>query len=187
MDPAEVKTVFSTRHGEMSPTFKLLKSLADDELISPMSFGNSVHNTPSSYFCILADNNHPSRTVSACEETFQHGFLDALGLHNTRPDRPVLFVQVHTPLPDLLDRFEAIPPVSYGIALLLSDSADEDTYTCGLDGSVQGRTVRCPAAVAFLQWFLSGAPEPLALSRSNNSTSWVWTRKPATDADRATS
>ena len=177
VDPSDVKTVFSTRHGEITPTFGLLKSLADDELISPMSFGNSVHNTPSSYFCILADNHHPSRTVSACRETFQNGFMDAMGLRNTRPDHPVLLVHAHTPLPHPLDRFESITPLSYGAAFLLSDVGDADRISCSLEESVDGQTFRLPAAIAFLNWYLSGEQQTLYLPRSNSSTSWIWRRK----------
>ncbi len=177
IDPGQVKTVFSTRHGEMSTTFQLLNSLADDELISPMSFGNSVHNTPSSYFCICTDNTNPSRTVSACEETFQHGFLDAAGLLNILPEMPVLFVHAHTALPEPLSKFEPFQNTSYGTAFLFdTPNTSEDGITLSLEPENSATTFRVPAAIAFLRWYLHG-DNRLLLPRTNSSLCWTWCRQ----------
>lgn len=176
VDPGEVKSVFATRHGEINLTTGLLETLADDELLSPMAFGNSVHNTPSSYFCMCADNHHPSRTVSAGEATFQNGFLDAVSLSDLAPDRPVLFVLVHVTPPEPLDRFDPLEESAWGVAFLLTESPGSFDLAFSRNDREKTDTGVLPPSIIFLDWLLHGASPRLQLAAPNTSHSWVWLR-----------
>lgn len=176
VDPGEVKSVFASRHGEIRFTTNLLKTLADDELLSPMSFGNSVHNTPSSYFCMCADNHHPSRTVSACEETFQNGMLDAVSMLDLSPDLPVLVVFANITPPAPFNRYATLQNASWGIAFLLSESSNDPDLTFELENKEANDELNLPPSIAFLDWYLNEDAERLRLPRSDQSVSWMFTR-----------
>lgn len=72
MDKVQFKQgriIFGTAYGELKATSNILNAIANNELLSPTDFQNSVYNTPISYASILFGNKHEVLTVSSGEKT----------------------------------------------------------------------------------------------------------------------
>ncbi len=180
VDPADVPTVFATRHGELQLTVELLRTLSSGELLSPMTFANSVHNTPSGYFSIATDNMMPTRTVSAGTETFQHGFLDAAGMLGNGSPSPALLVSVNVAPPDPLDQFSPYDDVAYGTALLLTESNSGEVVELELNQEEASPENGLPPSVQFMAWYLGEQDPILHLPGSTSAQTWVFRRRDST-------
>lgn len=176
IDEDAVQVAWATRHGEISVTVDLLETLAREELLSPTAFSNSVPNTPAAYFSILTDNYHPTRTLCAGEQSFAHGFLDALGMLADRPDQPVLLVQADGRLAGPLEPFGSSDEVPFGAALILTRRETPEfrfESETSSNGSPPGDVGDFPPALRFLRWLVR--KESPRLTQQGHRT-WTWSR-----------
>jgi len=101
IDKSEVPSVFVSAMGDTDITDYMCRKLTHPEkLLSPTKFHNSVHNAPSGYWSISAENRAPSTFVGGYRESFGAGLLEAASqVQATR--QPVLLVgydiQDHAP------------------------------------------------------------------------------------------
>ncbi len=118
--------VFASSEGDLDITDKLCKALATKEkMVSPTLFHNSVHNAPAGYFSIAAAMKTPSISLSAGDNTFSAGLLEAV-TQVLVENHDVLLVAYDNVTPKDLDDFRHFDyPV--GIALLLSPSKQSNT------------------------------------------------------------
>jgi hypothetical protein len=65
----EGRIIFGTSYGELLSTSKILNDIANNEVLSPTDFQNSVYNTAVSYASILSNNTSEVLTISSGEET----------------------------------------------------------------------------------------------------------------------
>lgn len=176
VDEDAVQVAWATKHGEINVTVDLLETLAREELLSPTAFSNSVPNTPAAYFSILTDNHHPTRTLCAGEQSFAHGFLDALGMLADRPDQPVLLVQADGRLSGPLEPFGASGEFPFGAALILTRSrtpAFRFESRAPSNGPASDDAAEVPSALRFVRWLLR--EESPRLTQTGRRT-WTWTR-----------
>ncbi len=75
--------IFTSRHGELERTYKIVQSLAKDHETSPTDFSMSVHNTAAGWMTIAGKKIFPVTSLAAGEDSFQQGFLEAFALLNT--------------------------------------------------------------------------------------------------------
>lgn len=170
---ADVPVVFASRHGPIDTTVGLLAELAAHRPLSPTRFSHSVHNTQHGLFSIWTGNQRPASAVSARENTFAAGFVEALAsMHRTRQPE-VLLVTGDVALP------EALAPVAderhggYAVALLLgtSDRGTPIEFSLGTaNGDASKRA--WPDAVEFVRWLLSAEPA-LRIERGGRSSTWL--------------
>jgi len=176
---SEVSSVFASRHGPFGTMAALLQSLAVDEPVSPTRFSHSVHNTQAGLFSIWARNQRASTCVAAGEETFAHGFLEAISMLEREPDRPVLYVMGDEKAPEPLTEPADRDAGAYALALLLSRTQGAGrsapaTLEFELEVANEERPAPGPVdALRFLRWLISGDPV-LRISRSTHA--WVWRR-----------
>jgi len=118
--------VFASSEGDLDITDKICKALATEEkMVSPTLFHNSVHNAPAGYFSIAADMKTPSISLSAGDNTFSAGLIEA-ATQVLVESNDVLLVTYDNVTPEDLDGFRHFDyPV--GIALLLSTSEQSNT------------------------------------------------------------
>jgi hypothetical protein len=162
VDRSRLRSVFASRHGAIHVAVKILASIAREQAVSPLQFSHSVHNTQAGLFSIAAGNRCASSSVAAGEETFGHGFLEAL-LHLERaPESQVLLVVCDEPLPANLIHLIDEPETSYGVALLLARDGDGTALDFGLEaGQAPPKQRDWPEALEFVRFLASGAPEVL--------------------------
>lgn len=169
-----VRTVFASRHGAIHVAVKILAEIARGEIVSPLQFSHSVHNTQAGLFSIAAGNRHASSSIAAETDTFAHGFLEAL-LHLERaPSEEVLYVIGDEPIPGSLIHLVDEPRTAYAAALLLSRSGEGTPLGFGMTASRAPRKTReWPDALEFVRFLAAGAPE---LTLESGRRCWRWER-----------
>ncbi len=139
LDPSSLPSVFVSAMGDTEITDYMCRKLAQPEkLLSPTKFHNSVHNAPSGYWSISADNHAPSTFVGGYMHSFGAGLLEAVS-QSVTAQAPVLLVAY-----DIADTvpFHAVTPIdeSFACALVVapggSGSSDAKTDS-GLNVSAQ--------------------------------------------------
>jgi len=123
---ANTSVVFASSEGDLDITDKICKALATKEkMVSPTLFHNSVHNAPAGYFSISANMKTPSVSLSAGDNTFSAGLIEAIS-QVLIENNDVLLVAYDNTTPTDLDAFRHFDyPV--GIALLLSANKKSST------------------------------------------------------------
>jgi hypothetical protein len=78
-DPASLRSVFASMHGDLAITDYMCSTLAGDPmLVSPTRFHNSVHNAAAGYWSIGAGSPRPYTSLSAGTRSFAAGLLESL-------------------------------------------------------------------------------------------------------------
>lgn len=91
-DPAQLRSVFASMHGDLSITDYMCSTLARDPAgLSPTRFHNSVHNAAAGYWTIGTGCHEPYTAVAAGVCTAGEGLLEAL-VQVSCDRRPVLYV-----------------------------------------------------------------------------------------------
>jgi hypothetical protein len=171
----EMPMVFATSGGDGETIHQILAVLATEQReVSPTRFHNSVHNAPSGYWALATGSHAPSISLSAYDDSFAAGLLEA-AVQVTVHDRPVTLIAYDVPYPPPL---HAARPIAspFGIALVLTPRGGErtiasltvamasfaQTATGMLDPELERLCLSNPAARAL--------PLLAALARSDGST-----------------
>lgn len=118
-DAADIATVFASSGGEVEVIDRIFTELATPERqISPTLFHNSVHNAASGYWSIATGSRKPSMSLSAFDDTFGLGLLEA-ALQASLEDLPVLLVCYDFPPLAPIWRHRPLT-TPFGVALLMS-------------------------------------------------------------------
>jgi hypothetical protein len=112
------RSIFASRHGELTRTLGLLKDIAQQQALSPMAFSQSVHNTASGLFGIVNDNTTTSTSIAAGEQTLTQALIEAYAQLAQSPS-PVLVVFGDDPVPPVYSEFihEVELPLAFGLYL----------------------------------------------------------------------
>ncbi|MCG9697826.1 beta-ketoacyl synthase chain length factor [Shewanella sp. Isolate11] len=116
--PANCRTIFASRHGELNRTVELLQDIVQQQPISPIGFSQSVHNTASGIFSILTGNCSASTSIAAAEQTLEQALIEAYGqLHEDESE--LLLVYGDEPVADIYQEFTDEPELPLALAFLL--------------------------------------------------------------------
>ncbi|MCU8069017.1 MAG: beta-ketoacyl synthase chain length factor [Shewanella oncorhynchi] len=121
--PANCRSIFASRHGELQRTIGLLEDIIAKQPLSPLGFSQSVHNTASGIFGIVAANTAPSTSVAAGTETLSQAMVEAFAQLHQSPE-PLLLVFGDDPVPPVYDEFtqEFELPLALGLQLAPFDT-----------------------------------------------------------------
>ncbi len=175
-DRGAMRTVFASRHGAIHAAVRILASIGKQEAVSPLQFSHSVHNAQAGLFSIAAENREASSSIAAEEDTFGHGFLEAM-LHLERAgSAPVLLVIADEPVPDNLSQFVDEPEGAYALALVLAREGEGRAFEFSM-ASAEGEAPKrvWSDALEFLRFVESDEPE-LTLGHGRRRWSWKQTR-----------
>ncbi len=118
-DPAGMAMVFAASGGDGETIHETLAVLATAQReVSPTRFHNSVHNAPSGYWAVATGSRAPSTSLSAYDDSFAAGLLEA-AVQAVVEDRRVTLIAYDVPYPDPLHRVRPILAM-FGMALVLS-------------------------------------------------------------------
>ena len=120
-DAATLPSIFTSSSGDGDNCDAICRSLADDRLISPTRFHNSVHNAPSGYWGIASGSMGASTSLCAYDDSVVAGLDDALTQLACGTDAIVL-VAYDAPYPEPLHAARPTPD-TFGIALVLAREA----------------------------------------------------------------
>ncbi len=144
-DKQQIPSVFVSSMGDTDITDYMCRKLAQPEkLLSPTKFHNSVHNAPSGYWSISAQNRAPSTFIGGAGYSFGAGLLEAASQAHDGGE-PVLLVAY-----DIANRppFASVAPVT-------------ESFACALVLVPDGHPVPVPGAMA-VQLDISLQPQPAA-------------------------
>jgi hypothetical protein len=175
---AQMRSVFASRHGSLSTMISMLEELAVDAPLSPARFSHSVHNTQAGLFSICANNREASTSIAARQETFAHGFLEAVSVLHAAHDeaRPVLLVAGDAAIPDFVACRSDAHDGSYALALVLAPANGSGDLELSLEAGAKANSQPGTDALLFLSWLLRNDPNEPRLRLVHPRRTWVWTR-----------
>ncbi|MFT2091853.1 beta-ketoacyl synthase chain length factor [Paraglaciecola sp. 2405UD69-4] len=125
----DLPCVFSSRHGDLNRTTKLIENVAEKEGLSPTQFGLSVHNAVSGLYSIYTKNHAPISAVAAGKASFLAGLIDSLAKLQANQLQEILYVYSDLSVPDCyLDYVDTNESVGIGM-LLKASKPNEKHFT----------------------------------------------------------
>ncbi len=196
--------IFASRHGELDKTVGLLRTLAQQEPLSPTQFSLSVHNAIGGIMSMALDNTNSITALATGPDEASVALLEAAAIlteqcgmtsQEESSNNQVICVIYDAPVADFYRDPEILiePDYPYAIAFLLSDHADKDTvsleFSLQAPGNITDQGITDPAAVttdtrsepqglSLLRWMLSPDQQDLFLTAEQHC--WHW-RKPSID------
>ena len=126
LDPKILPSIFACTHGDLAVCDAMSTTLAaSPELVSPIKFHNSVHNAAVGYWTIATGAIEASTALSASNETFAEGLLEA-AVYALSEQRPVLFVAYDMQVVGGLASVTKSAGL-FGVALVIAPEANEHT------------------------------------------------------------
>jgi hypothetical protein len=123
--PAEnCRSIFASRHGELTRTLGLLQDITAEQALSPTAFSQSVHNTASGIFGILNNNTSASTSIAAAEQTLPQALIEAYGQLTENPE-PLLLVFGDDPIPQIYSEFVNETEFPFAMALVLAPDSKQ--------------------------------------------------------------
>lgn len=120
---ADCASVFASSGGDYPIIDQICRSLCEPErLVSPTQFHNSVHNSAAGYWSIATGSRQPSTSLSAYDDSFAAGLLEAMCLCQQEQLPTLLAVYDIQPPYPLGDKRTI--PIEFGVALLLTPQRD---------------------------------------------------------------
>jgi hypothetical protein len=120
---ADCASVFASSGGDYPVIDQICRSLCESErLVSPTQFHNSVHNSAAGYWSIATGSRQPSTSLSAYDDSFAVGLLEAMCLCQQEQLPTLLAVYDIQPPYPLAGKRQI--PVEFGVALLLTPQAN---------------------------------------------------------------
>lgn len=147
--PADM-AIFTSRHGELDRTHKILGHLQQQQALSPTDFAMSVHNTAAGWLTIIAQNTLPTTSIAAGEDSFQQGMIEAQAVLAGGAER-VLLVDFDGVLPGAYQPFAPESRFPYAVALLLEGG---DQLRCRPEPAEPAPLAQ-PQSLSFLRGWLS--------------------------------
>lgn len=161
--------IFSSQHGELEKTYKILVSLNQANDISPTDFALSVHNTASGLFTIIAKQAIPITSISANNDGFQQSLIEALPTLQQK-DKKVLLIDFDGMVPESYQtEIHQIIPY-YAVGYILTNG---NQLTCqSINKTSQKNPINYPQSLAFLHAYLNKKQNFIIQGLSQD---WQWT------------
>ncbi|CNJ25142.1 Uncharacterised protein [Yersinia rohdei] len=166
--PADM-AIFTSRHGELERTYKVLQCLKQQQNISPTDFAMSVHNTASGWLTITASDTMPVTSLAAGIDSFQQGIIEAMGMLASGAER-VLLVDFDGVLPDFYHSQTSPIGLPYALALLLGTG---DGLQCEYIPTIDSNESGLPQGLSFLRNWLNKKSSFVIPGQHNN---WQWSQ-----------
>jgi len=164
--------VFSSRHGELTRTVKLIEDIMKGEEASPMSFSQSVHNTAAGLFTICSQRATPVTSIAAVESTLHHAFIEAAVYLQENPSKQVLVVDFDEPLPTQYAHYEHSDRNYHGYAFAALLSFGDNTQISWSKNSVQSID-SFPQSLSIIDFLIQ---QKRMFSIHDQRLSWSWRR-----------
>ena len=163
--------VFSSRHGELTRTVKLIEDIMSGEDASPMAFSQSVHNTAAGLFTISTDRPTPVTSIAAVESTAHHALIEAAIYLQENLEHRVLVVDFDEPLPAPYKQYEKENYQGLAFAAILSSGQQ---YQLSFSKNDQKMKSLLPQTFAIIDYLINDEKHK---SITDNRFNWKWTRK----------
>jgi hypothetical protein len=160
--------IFTSRHGELERTYKILQHLQQQQALSPTDFVMSVHNTAAGWLTITAKNTLPTTSLAAGEDSFQQGMIEAQCILASSDAKRVLLVDFDGVVPEVYQSFSPANYYPYAVAFLLEAGDTLSFQPESLSSSTQRAE---PQSLIFLRAWLNQQVEFVVPGVRQN---WRW-------------
>lgn len=160
--------VFSSRHGELTRTVKLIEDIMSGEDASPMAFSQSVHNTAAGLFTINTDRPTPVTSIAAVESTAHQALIEASIYLQENPTHRVLLVDFDEPLPAPYKDYEKQNYQGVAFAAILSAG---DQYQLSWSKSRKKSDAVMPQTFSIIDYLLNKKEKA---EITDNRLCWKW-------------
>lgn len=163
--------IFTSRHGELENTGRILHSLAEEDALSPTEFSMSVHNTAAGWLTIISKNPLPVTSLAAGKDSFQQGILEAQSMLATGASS-VMLVDFDGEIPDIYNESVNSEFLPYAVAIILTSGDSLQCQRISLPGEDLNSEI--PQSLQFLRGYLSSSS--LFNVSADSRHSWQWVR-----------
>lgn len=171
-----IPSVFSSRHGDLHKTSKLIADVASEDALSPTHFGLSVHNAVGGLFSIYTGNKAPLSAVSAGEDSFFMGLIDAVSKLYSYGYQRILYVYSDQAVPEQYQKYVQQNPDNVAVGLLIEASnGEESNYSVDFKSHKQQKESENSQlqALDFLAFYFSNHEQ---LNTASKRYQWQLTR-----------
>jgi len=163
-------SIFCSQHGEIVRSRELLASIAAGVELSPAAFSQSVHNTSSGLFTVIAETRTPSTSIASGENTFAYGWIEAQAYLTTHPKHRVLLIDFDEVVPAEYQGYSAQVYCDHALALMLSVAQDGGI---SMAAATRGEDDVLPQGPQFAAWMQSWSA---SFSTTMEGKAWRWDR-----------
>ncbi len=121
-EEADMPCVFSSRHGDLHKTSKLIENVAEREDLSPTHFGLSVHNAVAGLYSIFSGNKQAMTATAAGEDTLFMAMVDAYAKLESQNLDKILLVYTDQVVPEKYQPYVSNEEETISIAMVLEKS-----------------------------------------------------------------
>ncbi len=164
--------VFSSRHGELINSTQLLEMIANNEVLSPTLFSQSVHNTAVGALSILKQTNVPTTSLGGGRNGFLYGLISSYLSLQENPTRKVLYLCADEKIPEIFSARLEEENIPFAVAMILSLDFDQNGIGLEISNStaVDASKDPVPQALRFLKWLFQ---QNDSLHLANGPTDWI--------------
>ncbi|WP_141670016.1 beta-ketoacyl synthase chain length factor, partial [Gilliamella sp. App2-1] len=161
--------IFTSRHGELERTYKILSALSQNSEISPTDFALSVHNTTAGLLTIIANQTVPITSLSAHSDSFQQGLIEALPIL-CQKNKKVLLIDFDGVIPEpyRTDVKQFVP--IYAVGYILTSGNEVNCQSIEKTSNIYQADY--PQSLAFLHAYLNKQRKFII---PGNAQDWQWT------------
>ncbi len=164
--------VFSSTHGELDKSLKMMQTIEAGEEISPTLFSLSVHNAIAGLFSMAFKNKAQATVLAAGEEGLATAFIEAAGLFQ-EGETEVLIVFYDEPLPSFFPSAPyqvSAPTCALALKLVKKGAGQKITFQKGSQSGDEGeQPLQLPKLIDFLS-----IQERQQLQIKTPRHSWHW-------------
>ena len=166
--------VFASQHGELACALTLLKNIARQELLSPMKFVQSVHNTSAGMLAIILQSQQNMTSIAAGDNTFAMGLLDAIAWLDQHPDATVLLSMFEDRLPVEYQHANIRHNHQYALAFLLRRATPSEPSISMTLRAAKSETnlTKLPLGLDFIHWFTAQQQATLNQNSPHHQIEW---------------
>ncbi|MES2048375.1 MAG: beta-ketoacyl synthase chain length factor [Pseudomonadota bacterium] len=169
-----IPMVFCSRHGDVARAVNLLTELAQDNPLSPTSFGLAVHNANAGLFSIARVDQANHLALAAGASTIEHAIIEACSLLADGAAE-VLLVAYDNCLPTLFKEFEDCAEQPHAWAWLMQAAGSDSINLSWNVAPKESHAVQnsLPGSLDIMRFFLKQEP---AMQRIAEGRIWTWSR-----------
>jgi len=145
--------VFSSRHGDLHKTSKLIEDVAQKSDLSPTHFGLSVHNAVAGLYSIFSNNKQPMTATSAGEDSFLMALVDGYAKLESQKLDKILIVYTEEVVPEKYKQYVSDVEQTMSIALILKRQANENGLTINFQPQTKNHHATLFQPLEFLSFF----------------------------------
>lgn len=165
----DLPCVFSSRHGDLHKTSKLIEDVAEKNDLSPTHFGLSVHNAVAGLYSIFSNNKQAMTATSAGEDSFLMALIDGYAKLESQKLDKILVVYTDEVVPSKYSQYVSDVEKTISIALILQRNESEKGLTINFKPQKQNDIVTVFQPLSFL-FFLNSNNTNAEI----NSTRYQW-------------